>query len=119
MHVEDQFIVAETKNEEGDRCVPTQRFACWKGTSRLAYDASLEDEVLHKQICSCEKPCSNERAIQTGRITISAADELETEAITLLFRERTVVVNRCNFPEGASQLGSFFGNVILRKQLLH
>ena len=50
VHIEDEFIIAEIVSEEEDRRVPTQKFACWKGTSRLVYDASLEDEALHKQM---------------------------------------------------------------------
>ena len=101
--------VEQGRKDLADRCVPTQKFACWKGTSRLVYDASLDDESLHQQICPCEVPGSKDCALQTARVSVSGADEIGTEAVTFLFTEKTIVVNRCNIPKCTLELGAFFG----------
>ena len=49
-HVDHVFSVESKSRDDTDECVPTQKFACWKGTSRLVYDASIEDETLHMQM---------------------------------------------------------------------
>ena len=67
--------------------------------------------------CSCEKS-NSECAFQTGRISISAADETDTEAITFLFKERTIVVNRCNCPSCANQLATTQYVRALREEII-
>ena len=111
-HVDNLYLVVQGREDLGDQCVPTKKFACWKGTSRLVYDASLDDESLHQQICPCEVPGSKECALQTGRISVSGADEIGTLAVTFLFTEKTIVVNRCNIPTCTLEFGTFFGTSI-------
>ena len=114
-HVDNLFLVAERTRDNADQCVPTQKFACWKGTSRLVYDASLGDEMLHRQLCPCEVPGSKECALQTGRVSVSGADETGTDAITFLLPEKTIVVNRNNLPVRTLDFGAFFGTAISTK----
>ena len=111
-HVDNLYLVIQGSSDIGEQCVPTQKFAYWKGTSRLVYDASLDDETLHHQICPCEEPGSKECALQTGRVSVSGADGNGAEAITFLFAGRTVVVNRCNLPNRIVEFGTFFGTSI-------
>ena len=111
-HVDNLYLVVQGRKDLGDQCVPTQKFACWKGTSRLVFDASLDDESLHQQICPCEVPGSKECALQTGRLSVSGADEIGTLAVTFLFAEKTIVVNRCNIPTSTLEYGAFFGTSI-------
>ena len=111
-HIDHVFSVEPRTADATDECVPTQKFACWKGTSRLVYDASIDDEALHTHICSCGSPKSAECALNTGRIAVSGADATDTEAITFLFQERIVVANRRNIPSSTFEFGAIFGRSI-------